>query len=224
LKGDADIVGVSAVGDVPDFDSMFAIEVKALRFSLDDVLKGLGSKLDESEEQADKLKRLGFPKTAILYFLTTENTPERDLGGSQGWWDATDRGLRAWDVFKPLVKDRPRRHHVFVWPWGAHPSKGEHSAGAGAPQFVGGPDLPSASSMTTSAANRAMIAENLTRMIQNIVMPRVRPLPSVAFLSVPIVFGHCPECPGITQYFRDGRRHCKRCGPAQDWGLPAARS
>src|SRR5437867_7462955 len=70
LEGDADIVGVPAVADAPDFESMFAIEVKALKFSLDDVLKGLGSKLDEAEDQADKLQRLGFAKTAILYILT----------------------------------------------------------------------------------------------------------------------------------------------------------
>src|SRR6266704_833108 len=47
LRGDADIIGIPALGGQPDFDSIFAIEVKAYKFDLKGNLKSLGSKLDE---------------------------------------------------------------------------------------------------------------------------------------------------------------------------------
>lgn len=217
LCGDVDILGVPGVDGTPDFNSMFAVEVKTLKFSLDDKLKGLGSKLDEAEAQADKLQRLGFHKTAILYILTTENTPDRDLGGSSGWFgapdSASDRAIAAFDHFRPMVKDRPRHHHVFVWPWGSHPSKGDYKAGAGCPQFIGGPKsatAPTSTSEATTTSNRATVVENMTRMIQDLPRPPVWGQTPWA-----TVFGHCPTCSGIIQHFWDGRL-CKTCGWAKN--------
>lgn len=199
MKGDADIIGVPASNGHPDFDAMFAIEVKAYKFDLKGELKGVGSKLDEADEQADKLRRLGFTKTGILHVLTTENKPEREQGNSNDWWDASDRALGAYDKFRPLLAGRPRRHHVFVWPCGAHPSKDEDRAGAGCPLLCGEPDTPATES--PPEANSAKLISGLTNMIES--------LPKYPW---PTVFGHCHSC-GETITVVGNNSVCKRCGP-----------
>lgn len=205
LRGDADIIGIPAIDGRPAFDSMFAIEVKAYKFDLKDNLKGLGSKLDEADDQADKLGRLGFSRTAILHVLTTENTPERDRGASHGWMDASDRGLAAYDRFRPLLKGRPRRHHVFVWPCGAHPSLAEDEAGAGCPQFMGAPESPAPA--TQAPSTKTAVIESLKAMIADLPRP-----PVWGQTPWPTVFGHCRSCGEIIQYYWDGTV-CKGCGP-----------
>lgn len=196
MKGDADIIGIPAINGAPDFDAMFAIEVKTYGFDLQGNLKSVGSKLDEADAQADKLRRLGFTKTAILHVLTTENKPEREQGGSQGWWDALERGGDAYFKFKPLLDGRPRRHHVFVWPCGAHPSKDEDQAGAGCVNHYGEPD---AATPAPSEANRAKLIAGLTAMIES--------LPKNPW---PTVFGHCYACGEIVVVTGD-KSVCKRC-------------
>lgn len=52
LTGDADIIGIPAINGAPDFDAIFAIEVKTCKFDLKGELKGVGSKLDEADAQA----------------------------------------------------------------------------------------------------------------------------------------------------------------------------
>lgn len=205
MTGDADIIGIPGINGVPDFDSMFAIEVKAYKFDLQGNLKSVGSKLDEADAQADKLRRLGFAKTGILHVLTTENKPERDQGGSHGWWDALDRALAAYDKFKPLLAGRPRRHHVFVWPCGAHPSKDEDWAGAGCPLLEGEPDTM----MTEQPADgtRAKVVDSLKAMIADLPRP-----PVWGQTPSPTVFGHCAQCAGVIQYYGDGTV-CRNCGP-----------
>lgn len=206
LRGDADIIGIPAVNGQPAFDSMFAVEVKTYKFDLKDSLKGVGSKLDEADDQTEKLQRLGFAKTAILHVLTTENTPDRDRGASHGWWDAGDRGLAAYDQFRPLLKGRARRHHVFVWPCGAHPSLDEDVAGAGCPQFMGGPEVPTTVSVDSSI--KATVEKSLAAMIADL----PRPWPGQT------AFGHCGSCGQIIQYFWDDTV-CKGCG-----ALPAKKT
>ena len=196
LIGDADIIGIPATDGAPDFDAMFAIEVKTYGFDLNGNLKSVGSKLDEADAQADKLRRLGFTKTAILHVLTTENKPEREQGGSQGWWDASNRALCAYDKFTPRLDGRPRRHHVFVWPCGAHPSKDEDQAGAGCANHYGEPD---AATPAPSEANRAKLTAGLTSIIES--------LPKNPW---PTVFGHCYACGEIVVVTSD-KSVCKRC-------------
>lgn len=197
LKGDADIIGIPAINGAPDFDAMFAIEVKAYKFDLQGELKGVGSKLDEADAQADKLRRLGFTKTAILHVLTTENNPEREQGNSNDWWDASGRALDAYDKFRPLLVGRPRRHHVFVWPCGAHPSKDEEHAGAGCPLLYGEADTLG---IEPAGGTRAKVIDNLKAAIQS--------LPQQPW---PTVFGHCRSCAQITQVIGNGSI-CSRCG------------
>lgn len=196
LTGDADIIGIPAINGAPDFDAMFAIEVKTYKFDLKGELKGVGSKLDEADAQADKLRRLGFTKTAILHVLTTENKPEREKGNSDDWWDASGRALDAYDRFRPLLAGRPRRHHVFVWPCGAHPNKSEEQAGAGCPLPYGDPDTMA---IEQSAETRATVIETLGALIER--------LPKHPW---PTLFGHCRSCGRITQVIGD-HSVCKGC-------------
>lgn len=199
LKGDADIIGVPAINGHPDFDAMFAIEVKTYKFDLKGELKGVGSKLDEADAQADKLRRLGFAKTGILHVLTTENKPERAQSGSNDWWDASDRAMGAYDKFRPLLVGRPRRHHVFIWPCGALPTKDEDQAGAGCPLHHGQPDTLAIEE--PADGTRAKVIDSLKAAIQS--------LPQQPW---PTVFGHCRSCAQITQVLGDGSV-CKRCEP-----------
>lgn len=199
LKGDADIIGIPAVNGTPDFDAMFAIEVKAYKFDLKGALKGVGSKLDEADAQADKLRRLGFTKTGILHVLTTENKPEREQGNSNDWWDASGRALDAYDKFRPLLAGRPRRHHVLVWPCGALPNKDEDQAGAGCPLLYGEPDTTATE--PPPAANSAKLISRLTNTIES--------LPKHPW---PTVFGHCRSCSKIITVVGNNSV-CKRCEP-----------
>ncbi len=199
LTGDADIIGIPAINGHPDFDSMFAIEVKAYKFDLQGNLKSLGNKLDAADAQADKLCQLGFTKTGILHVLTTENTPEREQGNSNDWMDASDRALGAYDKFRPLLASRPRRHQVFVWPCGAHPSKDEGHAGAGCPLLYGEPDALAVKQPTSGT--RTKVIDSLKAVIQS--------LPQQPW---PTLFGHCHSCGEITQVVGD-RSVCKRCEP-----------
>lgn len=209
MAGDADIIGIPGIHGAPDFSSIFAIEVKTYKFDLQGNLKGVGRKLDEADAQADKLRRLGFAKTGILHVLTTENMPGRDRGGSHGWIDATDRAWDAYQKFKPLLAARRRRHHVFVWPCGAHPSKDEDQAGAGCPLFEGGPETHAAE--TTSEAIRGVTMNSVKVMIAGLPRP-----PVWGQTPWPAVFGHCSSCSELIQYFWDGTV-CTACGP-----LPAS--
>lgn len=206
LAGDADIVGIPALNGRPNFELIFAIEVKAYKFSLDGDLKSTGHKIEVAEAQADKLFRLGFSRTAILHVLTTENSPDRDRGGSHGWWDASSRGLAALDHFMPLVRNRPRRHHVFVWPCGAHPSLDESRAGAGCPQYIGRPDALIGPGKITSESNRSVIVKSLERMIGDLPRP-----PIWGESPWPTVFGRCSDCASICQFFWGGSL-CGKCG------------
>lgn len=205
LTGDADIIGIPAIDGAPDFDAMFAIEVKAYKFDLTGELKGVGSKLDEADTQADKLRRLGFDKTGILHVLTTENKPERDGGGSLGWSDAAERGGDAYFKFKPLLDNRERRHHVFVWPCGAHPSLNEDRAGAGCPVFVGAPEAQAR--LAPDHATRTRVVDSLKAMLSDLPRP-----PVWGQTPWPTVFGHCASCRKLIQYYGDGAV-CKGCGP-----------
>jgi hypothetical protein len=204
LTGDADIIGIPGINGLPDFDSMFAIEVKVYKFDLKGNLKGMGSKLDKADAQANKLQQLGFAKTGILHVLTTENKPERDRGGSSGWSDATDRAGDAYFQFMPFLKDRKRLHNVFVWPFGAHPSLDEDRAGVGCPLFIGGPEAPS--EVRSSKSMRTVMINNLKTMIADLPRPPVWGQP-----SLPTVFGRCAGCAGIIQHYWDGTE-CKKCG------------
>jgi hypothetical protein len=205
MTGDADIIGIPGINGAPDFDSMFAIEVKTYGFDLNGILKSVGSKLDEADAQAHKLRRLGFEKTGILHVLTTENKPERDQGGSQGWHDALNRALGAYDEFEPLLAGRLRLHHVFAWPCGAHPSKSEDQAGAGCPFLFGEPMAQSLE--RPSVAMRAKVIDNLKAMIADLPRP-----PVWGQTPWPTVFGRCAQCAGIIQHYWD-ETVCRSCGP-----------
>ena len=205
FTGDADIIGIPAINGAPDFDAMFAIEVKTYKFDFNGNLRAVGHKLDEADAQAHKLRRLGFEKTGILHVLTTENKPEQDQGGSHGWWDASDRALGAYDQFEPLLAGRVRLHHVFVWPCGAHPSKSEDQAGAGCPFLIGEPEAQRLERQ--SAAMRVKVVDSLKAMIANLPKP-----PVWGQTPWPTVFGRCVQCAGVIQYFWNGTV-CQTCRP-----------
>lgn len=205
LRGDIDLLGIPLGKDGrPSFREMFAVEVKAVKLSLDKKLKSTGSKLREAEAQCGKLERAGFSRVASVFVIITENKPENDRGGSSGFWSATDRAWDAVDAMRAHAQGKSFRYPTFMLPWGSHPSSPESRAGAGELIHIGGPKTCSPAYVPQAGA-----VSILEKMIGE--LPRPIPQELLAFSDLSNVFGRCPDCVAVTQYFAGGRL-CWGCG------------
>lgn len=195
FEGDVDLLAIPPFGTAPDFGKMCAVEVKVIRFSLDDELKVM-DKIAHAERQAMKLAHIGIPKVAVLYILITENRPHRDRGGSLGFDDATDRALAAFDEIRRRVRGQNFLFPTFVWPWGAHPTRPEYEAGTGCPLHLGGP--------LSWGQDSDVLFPKIRRAIPNCLGQFLSALPR----PVPLwyrtnVFGQCHKCRGAKSHFHD---------------------
>lgn len=205
VDGDVDILAIPARDAKPDFSRMLSVEVKTIPFSLGNDLFAR-KKLDEADVQAGKLRQIGFESVAILHILVTENTPNRDPGGSGGWFGfSDDRGLEAYDAIRLWVKGRTFPFPTFTWPWSSHPTLGEDQAGGGTIHRLGGPQEAAGTDSTTPAPLT-------TFLIENMIAGLPQPVPPNPF-GLNNVFSLCQACAKTRQHFRDSTFCGCGCNP-----------